>query len=191
MRARQGVEPHCSAIHTSIMSDHDPHLPLREGVRRICADFPDEYWRECEAAHELMLTEVASLTAADIACAIPPMGIMIEVPAAALTARDFPVDFYSIGSNDLVQYTMAAARDNAALAPLADPLNPAVIELIRRTVEAAKAMGREVSLCGDMASTPTYIGALIDAGLTSLSCAPAQIGPVKLAISRQGAPANG
>jgi phosphotransferase system enzyme I (PtsI) len=146
---------------------------------------------ECEAAHELMLTEVASLTAADIACAIPPMGIMIEVPAAALTARDFPVDFYSIGSNDLVQYTMAAARDNAALAPLADPLNPAVIELIRRTVEAAKAMGREVSLCGDMASTPTYIGALIDAGLTSLSCAPAQIGPVKLAISRQGAPANG
>ena len=49
---RQGVDPSSTAIHTSIMSDHDPHLPLREGVRRICADFPDEYWREREAAHE-------------------------------------------------------------------------------------------------------------------------------------------
>ena len=49
---RQGVESDSTAIHTSIMSDHDPHLPLREGVRRICAAFPDEYWREREAAHE-------------------------------------------------------------------------------------------------------------------------------------------
>ena len=49
---RQGVESDSTAIHTSIMSDHDPHLPLREGVRRICAAFPDEYWRERDAAHE-------------------------------------------------------------------------------------------------------------------------------------------
>jgi phosphotransferase system enzyme I (PtsI) len=86
---------------------------------------------------------------------------------------------------------MAAARDNAALAPLADPLNPAVIELIRRTVAAGSATGRDVSLCGDMASTPAYIGALIDAGLSSLSCAPAQIGPVKLAVSRHGGSSDG
>jgi phosphotransferase system enzyme I (PtsI) len=146
---------------------------------------------EVEAARDMMLAEIAALTAADVACAIPPMGIMVEVPAAALTARDFPVDFYSIGSNDLIQYTMAAARDNAALAPLADPLNPAVIELIRRTVEAGSATGREVSLCGDMASTPAHIGALIDIGLRSLSCAPAQIGPVKLAVSRHGGRSDG
>jgi phosphotransferase system enzyme I (PtsI) len=146
---------------------------------------------EVETARDLMLAEIADLTAADVACAIPPMGIMVEVPSAALTARDFPVDFYSIGSNDLIQYTMAAARDNSALAPLADPLNPALIELIRRTVEAANATGREVSLCGDMASTPAHVGALIDAGLRSLSCAPAQVGPVKLAVSRHGASANG
>jgi phosphotransferase system enzyme I (PtsI) len=146
---------------------------------------------EAEAARDMMLAEVAALTAASIACAIPPMGIMVEVPAAALTARDFPVEFYSIGSNDLIQYVTACARDNAGLMHLADPLNPAVIELIRRTVVAGNATGREVSLCGDMASSPAHIGPLIESGLRVLSCAPAQVGRVKLAVSRHGESGNG
>ena len=139
---------------------------------------------ELETVRAMMQAELADLERAGEKCVMPPLGMMVEVPAAALTAANFAADFYSIGSNDLIQYTMAAARDNASLSPLADPLNPAVLELIRRTVEAAHARGVEVSLCGDMASTPAYIGALLDAGLTALSCAPAQIGPVKLAISR-------
>jgi phosphotransferase system enzyme I (PtsI) len=147
--------------------------------------------QEFETARDMMLAEIADLQRAGIACAVPPMGIMVEVPAAALTARAFRVDFYSIGSNDLIQYATATARDNAAVSSLADPMNPAVVELILRTVETASAAGREVSLCGDMASTPAHIGALIECGLRMLSCAPAQVGPVKLAVSRYGGRTHG
>jgi phosphotransferase system enzyme I (PtsI) len=142
---------------------------------------------ELARARSMMLAEIADLERAGVACAAPRIGMMIEVPAAALTAADFDADFYSIGSNDLIQYVMASARDNPSLAKLADPLNPAVLELIGRTVEAARRRGVEISLCGDMASTPQLIGPLLDTGLRTLSCAPAQIGPVKLAVSRYAA----
>jgi len=119
----------------------------------------------------------------------PPLGMMVEVPAAALTAEAFEADFYSIGSNDLVQYVTAAARDNPKLAALADPGNPAVLELIARTVEAGRKRGVEVSLCGDMASEPGRVAALLDCGLRSLSVAPAQLGRIKLAVSQYPAEA--
>ncbi len=139
---------------------------------------------ELTEARRMMLAEIADLQRAGVKCAVPRMGIMVEVPAAALTAAEFDADFYSIGSNDLIQYATACARDNTSLAALADAHNPAVAELIRRTVEAARRRGVDVSLCGDMASSPQSIGALLDTGLRTLSCAPAQIGPVKLAVSR-------
>lgn len=141
---------------------------------------------ELDEARRMMRAEIADLERAGVACAMPPVGMMVEVPAAALTAESFNADFYSIGSNDLIQYVTACARDNASLAKLADPRNPAVIELIRRTVEAGRRRGVSVSLCGDMASTADLVPLLLDAGLRALSCAPAQIGPVKLAISRYG-----
>ena len=141
---------------------------------------------ELTEARRMMLAEIADLQRAGVPCATPRMGIMVEVPAAALTAGSFDADFYSIGSNDLIQYATACARDNASFAPLADATNPAVAELIRRTVEAARQRGVEVSLCGDMASSPQLIGVLLATGLRTLSCAPAQIGPVKLAVSRYG-----
>jgi phosphoenolpyruvate-protein phosphotransferase (PTS system enzyme I) len=141
---------------------------------------------ELDEAREMLRAEVAELERAGVAATQPPVGMMVEVPAAALTAEDFDADFYSIGSNDLIQYAMAAARDNARLAALADPTNPAVLELIKRTVDAAKRRGVEVGLCGDMASAPHLIAALLDTGLRSLSCAPAQVGPVKLAVRRYG-----
>jgi phosphotransferase system enzyme I (PtsI) len=141
---------------------------------------------EMELARQILRAEIDRLERAGIPCAHPPLGMMVEVPAAALTAERFDADFYSIGSNDLIQYTVAAARDNPKLAPLADATNPAVLELIARTVKAAATRGVEVSLCGDMASNPKLIGALLDTGLRSLSCAPAQIGAVKLAVSRHG-----
>jgi phosphotransferase system enzyme I (PtsI) len=146
---------------------------------------------ELATARGMMDAEIMALKFAGVPCTVPPMGMMVEVPAAALTAEDFDADFYSIGSNDLVQYTLACARDNAHLAGLADALNPAVLELIRRTVAAGRKRGLEVSLCGDMASTPAHIGALLDTGLRALSCAPAQIGAVKLALSRYDGEAHG
>lgn len=142
---------------------------------------------ELARARSMMQAEVADLERAGVACTLPCMGIMIEVPAAALNAADFDADFYSIGSNDLIQYVTASARDIAGLAKLADPLNPAVLELVVRSVDAAKRRGVDISLCGDMASTPHLAGPLLDTGLRTLSCAPAQIGPVKLAVSRYGA----
>src|SRR5260370_22877944 len=78
----------------------------------------------------------------------PTLGIMVEVPAAALRAEDFEAAFYSIGSNDLTQYTMAAARDVGAVADLNHTGNPAVLSLIARTVEAGRQPGVEISLCG-------------------------------------------
>lgn len=129
---------------------------------------------------------LADLAARGAAHARPALGIMVETPAAALTAADWPADFYSVGTNDLVQYVTAAARDNPALTALADPRHPAVLELIRRTVEAGRERGVEVSLCGDMASTPELVPTLLDLGLDAFSVAPAQVGAVKSAIAEGG-----
>lgn len=84
------------------------------------------------------------------------VGVMIEVPAAALNADEFAryVDFFSIGTNDLVQYTMAADRGNDSVAYLYQPMNPAVLRLIRETVAAAKRHGIQVSVCGESAADP-------------------------------------
>lgn len=144
-----------------------------------------------EAKAELDLA-IAELAAEGLTHARPDCGIMIETPAAALTAADWDADFYSIGSNDLIQYVTACARDNPNLAKLADPLNPAVLELIGRTIAAGRARGVEVSLCGDMASSPELAALLLSLGLECFSVAPAQVGPVKLAIgSAEGDEANG
>ena len=139
---------------------------------------PEEMWR----FRALMDEVVGELASDGIRHARPPLGMMVEVPAAALTADTFDADFYSIGSNDLIQYTTAVARDTPSVAALARPDNPAVLELIRRTAEAGAARTVEVSLCGDMASDPKMIGPLLSAGLRTLSVAPAQVGRAKLAI---------
>jgi phosphotransferase system enzyme I (PtsI) len=142
---------------------------------------------ELDRVREMLATEVVALRADGIAAAMPPVGMMVEVPAAALTAEAFAADFYSIGSNDLIQYVTASARDNAAVARLADPRNPAVAELIARTVAAGETRGVEVSLCGDMASSPDLAATLLRAGVRVFSVAPAQVGVVKQAIGAVGA----
>jgi len=139
--------------------------------------------RELEAARAMLEEVVAELRAAATEAALAPLGMMVEVPAAALTAASFAADFYSIGSNDLVQYVMAASRDNPDVARLYDPGNPAVHALIRKVVEVADARGVEVSLCGDMASDPAHLPTLLDLGLRKISVAPASLGPVKAAIA--------
>jgi phosphotransferase system enzyme I (PtsI) len=139
--------------------------------------------RELDAARAMLDEAVADLQAAGIEAARAPLGMMIEVPAAALTAASFAADFYSIGSNDLVQYVMAASRDDPNVAPLYDPANPAVHALIRQVVEAGAARGVEVSLCGDMASDSAHLPTLLSLGLRRISVAPARLGVVKAAIA--------
>lgn len=139
---------------------------------------------ELTAVRELLTAEYQAMQAAGIACAMPELGMMVEVPAAALSADDFDADFYSIGSNDLIQYTTASARDNPDVANLADPKSSAVLALIKATVDAGARRNVPVSLCGDMASSPDAVRSLLDQGLRWLSCAPAQIGPVKYALAQ-------
>jgi phosphotransferase system enzyme I (PtsI) len=138
---------------------------------------------EVEAARHLLDEVVTELQAAGIACARPPLGIMVEVPAAALTPERFAADFFSIGSNDLTQYTLAAARDLDSVAGLGDAGDPAVLKLIAITTAFGRAAGREVSLCGDAGADPRLVPALLTAGLRSLSVAPSAVGRVKAAIA--------
>jgi len=109
----------------------------------------------------------------------PPLGIMVEVPAAAMCIEDFEADFFSIGSNDLIQYVTACDRGEGKIDHLYTGANRAVFELIGKTIEHGRVNGKQVSLCGDMAGQIDYIDALMDMGLRHLSVAPADLARVK------------
>ncbi len=139
---------------------------------------------EIDAAVELIDRAVAELVAEDVPHARPPLGIMVEVPAVAIVPDLFArAAFFSIGSNDLTQYTTAAARDIAGVAALCDPGHPAVIALIGAVAAAGRRLGREVSLCGDMGGDPRHLPALMAAGIRAVSVAPRLVGRVKLALA--------
>jgi phosphotransferase system enzyme I (PtsI) len=110
-----------------------------------------------------------------------PLGVMIETPAAAVVADTFAqdVEFFSIGTNDLVQYTLAVDRGNANLASRFTPLHPAVLKLIHRTISTAQKHGLDVAVCGEMASQPLMAFALIGLGVRQLSVAPRSVQLVK------------
>jgi multiphosphoryl transfer protein len=111
------------------------------------------------------------------------VGVMVEVPAIALQAQAVAphVDFFSIGSNDLTQYTLAAERGNAAVAHLADPLDPSVLRLIAGVVEAAGSQAR-VSVCGELAGDAAATAVLVGLGVRELSMSPPAIPAVKDAV---------
>jgi phosphoenolpyruvate-protein phosphotransferase (PTS system enzyme I) len=112
------------------------------------------------------------------------LGVMIETPAAALIAPELTrvADFFSIGTNDLVQYTVAVDRGNSRLAHLYTPFHPAVVKLLRRIGDAGRAAGIEVSVCGEMAANPLGVFLLIGLGFTSLSVGHAALPEIKKAI---------
>lgn len=112
------------------------------------------------------------------------IGIMIEVPSAALMADRFAphVDFFSIGTNDLAQYTLAADRVNARVSHLADAFHPAVLRLIAETIEAGHAHGKWVGLCGEFAGRPQAVPILLGLGLDEFSMAAISIPTVKATI---------
>jgi len=110
-----------------------------------------------------------------------PLGAMIEVPAAALIARSLAreVDFFSLGTNDLVQYTLAADREDTAIAPYYQPLHPGVLRLIQVVIDAAAATNRPLTICGDMAGDPLYTEILLGLGIREMSVAPGELLEVK------------
>jgi phosphoenolpyruvate-protein phosphotransferase/dihydroxyacetone kinase phosphotransfer subunit len=112
------------------------------------------------------------------------VGIMVEVPSAALAAEVFApeVDFFSIGTNDLTQYTMAAERGNERVAALADALHPSVLRLIQTVTEAAHGHGKWVGVCGELASEPLAVPVLVGLGVTELSVNPPAIPATKEAV---------
>jgi phosphotransferase system enzyme I (PtsI) len=117
------------------------------------------------------------------------IGAMIEVPAAALSVKMFlqHFDFLSIGTNDLIQYTLAIDRADESVAHLYDPLHPAVLRLLADTIAECRAQGKGVSVCGEMAGDPTLTRLLLGLGLRSFSMHPTQILAVKQEVIRADA----
>ncbi len=118
------------------------------------------------------------------AAGLATAGVMIEVPAAALRARQVleAVDFGSLGTNDLAQYTMAADRMEGELSELLDPWQPAVLDVIAAAANGARQAGRPLGVCGESAGDPLLALVLVGLGVTSLSMAPSKVGAVRLAL---------
>ena len=112
------------------------------------------------------------------------VGMMVEVPAAALQARAFAAqaDFFSIGTNDLIQYTLAVDRTNQTVAGLYNPAHPAVLELIRMVIAAGEAAGIPVAMCGEMAGDPLFAILLAGMGLREFSVTPPLVPELKKII---------
>jgi len=117
------------------------------------------------------------------------VGAMIEVPAAALVLPAFLryFDYVSIGTNDLIQYTLAIDRADEAVAHLYDPWHPAVLRLLQQTIAQARTAGKHVSVCGEMAGDPAFTELLLGMGLRSFSMHPAQIASIKQRVLRTDA----
>lgn len=113
-----------------------------------------------------------------------PVGIMVEVPSVAIEATKYcsEVDFFSIGTNDLIQYTVAVDRGNERVANLYSAAHPAVLQLIRGVVQSAKRCETDVSLCGEMAGDLEFVPLLLGMGLRSMSITPPAIPEVKKLI---------
>jgi phosphotransferase system enzyme I (PtsI) len=141
-------------------------------------------WRQAKALLEeakLELTEAGAAFNKNIEA-----GIMIEIPAAAMLADKFAkeVDFFSIGTNDLVQYTMAADRMSPKLGYLSDTLHPAILQLIARVIEAAHANGKWVGMCGEMAEQKHALPILLGLGLDEFSMSAGAILPARAQLAK-------
>ena len=144
---------------------------------------------EARATLEALARARQQLTDAGRAFTRVEVGAMIEVPAAALMLDPLlqHFDFFSIGTNDLIQYTLAIDRADEHVAHLYDPWHPAVLALIATTIGKARAAGKHVSVCGEMAGDPAFTALLLAMGLRSYSMHPRQIAAVKQAVLRSDA----
>ena len=154
-------------------------LPMVSTVTEICA------------LRDRIVEIAAGLAAQGVRHEVPPIGVMVEVPSVALMADAVAshVDFFSIGTNDLTQYAMAADRTNTGLDELQDPLHPAVLALCERTVTAAKRSRISVSVCGLAAADPLGAAVFAAMGVDKLSVSPRMVNLVKSAIAAMDASA--
>ncbi|GAB6990805.1 phosphoenolpyruvate--protein phosphotransferase [Paenibacillus pini] len=145
---------------------------------------------EFREAKAVLLDEKEKLQAANIAVSEDiQLGIMVEIPSTAVLADQFAkeVDFFSIGTNDLIQYTMAADRMNERVSYLYQPYNPAILRLVKMVIDAAHHEGRWVGMCGEMAGDATAIPLLLGLGLDEFSMSASSILPARSQISKLNA----
>ncbi len=134
---------------------------------------------ELDAMRAIFEEESTALGKRGLQTRMPEIGMMVEVPAAALMLDRFSrSDFFSFGTNDLAQYLAAAARDDQSVAALYDAATPAVYRVIAQGVALAEAMNKPIGICGEMASDPRHIPALIAAGLRQFSVAPNRVADI-------------
>ncbi len=200
-----GVDKHSEALARPGSNVSNPALGLR--AIRLCLKEPELFRPQVRAILRasalgpvrLMLPLVTSVHELDRALAIVaelkqqldrdglaydaamPIGAMIEVPAAALTAHAIArrMDFLSIGTNDLIQYTLAIDRLDDAVNDLFDPAHPAILRLIRLTIEAGRALDVPVGMCGEMAGDPRFTRLLLGMGLREFSMQPGALLDIK------------
>lgn len=143
---------------------------------------------ELRTVRRILLKVARRLVAegAAIADPLPPVGVMIEVPGAALAADALAAeaDFFAIGTNDLIMYTLAIDRGDERVAHLYDPLHPAVLRLVHFAVDAALRRGKPVSVCGEMAGDPRYLPLFVGLGVRELSMSPKALPRVKQRLRR-------
>jgi phosphotransferase system enzyme I (PtsI) len=142
--------------------------------------------QEVRAARAVIEEARGELRQAGVAAPAVPVGVMIEVPSAAFTASILAreVDFFTIGTNDLIQYTLAVDRTDERVSDRYEPLHPAVLRLIRHVRRGASRQGIPVSVCGEMASDPLLLRLLIGCGLTQFSMTPGAM-PVARRVIRE------
>ncbi|MBN9609707.1 MAG: phosphoenolpyruvate--protein phosphotransferase [Actinobacteria bacterium 69-20] len=165
-----------SRVHPELLSDQ------LTALARAAEDCDTECW--VMAPMVSTPQEAAEFAATARAHGLAKVGVMIEVPSAALQASRIleHVDFLSLGTNDLAQYTMAADRLSSELADLINPWQPAVLHLVATTVRAGLAAAKPVGVCGESASDPVMALVLSGLGVTSLSMSPAAAGAVRFAL---------
>ena len=175
----EGEENPALGVRGLRLSFDNPDLLSRQldGIAAAARETGTETW--VMAPMVATVAEAATFASAVRARGLKP-GVMVEVPSAALLAHRMleVVDFLSIGTNDLTQYTMAADRMATDLAHLTDAWQPAVLQLVAITAEAGKQVGKSVGVCGEAAADPLLACVLVGMGITSLSMASAAVRPV-------------